>query len=224
MRDTRKDKAYFDAYIEDELESIADFEHAIEDGEIAPDRIAYVQDCKLMHRIHLLIAKYSRGDDIRDLGRMVTEMTDDFCKWQDTDAYADNLEFASMAYLFGADENVLERIRKKMVDNDARKTYDWLIEFILTGKKGSGKLAWEKSDHFLAEAIEQHSAEPIKTYLSRWYSSSRGCSWYDTHKCDDDELLYYGYWCFEAAAIAKRLELDDTLIRDNKYYPKDLVK
>ncbi len=185
MRDTRKDKAYFDAYIEDELESIADFEHAIEDGEIAPDRIAYVQDCKLMHRIHLLIAKYSRGDDIRDLGRMVTEMTDDFCKWQDTDAYADNLEFASMAYLFGADENVLERIRKKMVDNDARKTYDWLIEFILTGKKGS---------------------------------------WYDTHKCDDDELLYYGYWCFEAAAIAKRLELDDTLIRDNKYYPKDLVK
>lgn len=223
MRDTRKDEAYFDAYIEDELEAIADFEHALEDGEIAPDRIAYVQDCMLMNRTHLLIAKYSRGDDIHDLCEMLTEMTDDFCKWQDTDAYADNMEFASMAYLFGADENTLEKIRKSMVGKSGAKTYDWLIEFVLTGNKVGGKLAWEKSDHFLAEAIEQRSAEPIKTYLSRWYSSNRSSGWYDTHKFDDDELLYYGYWCFEAAAIAKRLGLDDTMLLKSKYYPIDLT-
>ena len=129
-----------------------------------------------------------------------------------------------MAYLFGADENTLERIRKKMCDNSSTKTYDRLIEFILTGRNGSGDLAWEKPYHLLDEAIEQRSAEPLKTYLSRWYSSNRSSGWYDTHKEDDDELLYYGYWCFEAAAVAKRLGLDDTLIRDNKYYPKGLVK
>lgn len=223
MRDTRKDKAYFDAYVEDELEAIADFEHDLENGVIAPDRVASVQDWLLMERTHLLIAKYSRGDDIAELCEMLTQMTDDFCKWWDTDAYTDNIQFASMAYLFGADEKVLEKIRKKMCDNGDGKTYDRLTEFILTGNEVSGKLAWEKSDHFLAEAIEQRSAEPIKTYLSRWYSSNRSSGWYDTHKCDDDELLYYGYWCFEAAAIAKRLGLDDTPIRDNKYYPKDLT-
>ena len=223
MRDTRKDKAYFDAYIEDELEAIADTERDLESGEIEPDRVASVQDWQLMDRTHLLIAKYSRGDDIAELGRMITEMTDDFCRWHDTDAYSDNMEFASMAYLFGADENTLEKIRKSMVEKSGAKTYDWLIEFVLTGNLVGGKLAWEKSDHFLAEAIEQRSAEPIKTYLSRWYSSNLSSGWYDTHKCDDDELLYYGYWCFEAAAIAKRLGLDDTPLRKSKYYPVDLT-
>ena len=224
MRDTRKGKAYFDAYIEDELEAIADTERDLESGEIAPDRVASVQDWLLMEQSHLLIAKYSRGDDIAELCEMLIQMTDDFCKWWETDAYTDNLEFASMAYLFGADENTLERIRKKMCDNRGIKTYDRLIEFILTDRNGSGDLAWEKPYHLLDEAIEQRSAEPLKTYLSRWYSSNRSSGWYDTHKEDDDELLYYGYWCFEAAAVAKRLGLDDTLIRDNKYYPKDLVK
>ncbi|MBQ8120634.1 MAG: DUF1911 domain-containing protein [Ruminococcus sp.] len=223
MRDTRKDKEYFDAYIKDELEAIADTEHDIKNGEIEPDRVASVQDWQLIDRTHLLIAKYSRGDDVAELGKMITEMTDDFCKWWETDAYADNMEFASMAYLFGADEKTLEKIRKSMIEKDNGKTYDRLIEFVLTGYLVGGKLAWEKSDHFLAEAIEQRSAEPIKTYLSRWYSSNRSSGWYDTHKLEDDELLYYGYWCFEAAAIAKRLGIDDSILRASVYYPSDLT-
>jgi hypothetical protein len=39
----------------------------------------------------------------------------------------------------------------------------------------------------------------------------------------DDKLLYNGYWCFEAAAAAKGAGIDDSLIRENKYYPKDLT-
>ena len=34
---------------------------------------------------------------------------------------------------------------------------------------------------------------------------------------------YYGYWCFEAAAIVKVLGLDDSSFIDNPFYPKDLV-
>ena len=123
MRDTRKDKAYFDAYIEDEIEAIADTERDLESGEIEPDRIASVQDWQLMDRTHLLIAKYSRGDDIHDLCEMLTEMTDDFCKWQDTDAYADNMEFASMAYLFGADEKQVMDSPFTVVTPDSSNPY-----------------------------------------------------------------------------------------------------
>ena len=37
------------------------------------------------------------------------------------------------------------------------------------------------------------------------------------------EKLYYGYWSFEAGAIAKILNLDDSNLKDVPYYPYDLV-
>ncbi len=222
MRDTRKDKKYFDEFIKDAQEALAEFEQDIKDGSIAPDRIEEVRDYMLIEHTGMLIARYSRGDDIAQICGELEQMADDLCKWWDTDAYTDNIRLASMAYLFGADEKVLEKIRKSMIGKDEGKTYDRLIEFILTGREGSGKLAWEKPYHLLAQAIEQRSAEPLKTYLSRWYSAHRDCEWYDTHKINDD-MLYCGYWCFEAAAVAKRLGLDDTLLRKSKYYPADLT-
>ena len=141
-----------------------------------------------MIKTGVLIARYSHGDDIDELCGMLTEMTDDFCKWWESDAYTDNIRFASMAYLFGTEEKVLEKIRKNMIGKNEGKTYDRLIDFILTGIVSSGKLAW-----------------------------------YDTHKIKDD-MLYCGYWCFEAAAVAKRLGLDDTALRQSKYYPADLIQ
>ena len=37
------------------------------------------------------------------------------------------------------------------------------------------------------------------------------------------EKLYYGYWSFEAGAIAKILNLDDSNLKNVPYYPYDLV-
>ena len=225
MRDTRKDKKYFDEFIKDAQEALAEFEQDIKDGSIAPDRVDEVQDCMLIEHTGMLIARYSRGDDIAQICGELEQMADDLCKWWDTDAYTDNIRFASMAYLFGAGEDVLSRIRESLCAKNEGRTFDWLIDYILTGEQEliGGKLAWEKSYHLLAEAIKTKSAEPLKTYLSRWYSSNRGSEWYDTHKEDDDELLYYGYWCFEAAAVAKRAGIDDADLCANKYYPSDLT-
>ena len=223
MRDTRKNREYFDEFIKDAQEALAEFEQDIKDGSIAPDRIADIQDYILIEKIDLLIARYSRGDDIALLRGEIELMADDLRKWWDTDAYTDNIRFASMAYLFGTDEKILGKIRESLCAKNDGRTFDRLIDFILTGNKGSGQLAWEKSYHLLAEAIASKDAQPLKTYLGRWYSSNRGSEWYDTHKEDDEELLYCGYWCFEAAAVAKRAGIDDALIRDNKYYPSDLT-
>lgn len=225
MRDTRKDEQYFDKCIANTRDRIKRFEQKLESGEVLPERTAFICDFILTLKIWMLIARYSRGDDIAQLRGEVELMADDFCKWWDTDAYTDNIRFASMAYLFGADEKVLCRIRESLCAKNQSKTHDRLIDYILTGEQGdtTGKLAWEKSYHLLAEAIESKSAQPLKTYLSRWYSSHRSSEWYDTHKMADEKLLYKGYWCFEAAAVAKRAGIDDHLIRENKYYPKDLT-
>ena len=42
-----------------------------------------------------------------------------------------------------------------------------------------------------------------------------------THK--GDKLGHVGYWCYEAAAFAKILGIDDGRLEDHKYYPWDLA-
>ena len=37
------------------------------------------------------------------------------------------------------------------------------------------------------------------------------------------DYTYCGYWSFEAGAIVKLLGIDDTILKDMKYYPYDLV-
>ena len=34
---------------------------------------------------------------------------------------------------------------------------------------------------------------------------------------------YRGYWCIAAAALVKALKLDDTELKDCKYYPYDMA-
>ena len=64
--------------------------------------------------------------------------------------------------------------------------------------------------------------EKLKEYLEKyWYVGHKNMGWYDIHKAK--EKLYYGYWSFEAGAIAKILNLDDSNLKDMPYYPYDLV-
>lgn len=61
-------------------------------------------------------------------------------------------------------------------------------------------------------------------FLKVWYNQSRGQNWWGQHKrVGDGTYVYDGYWCFEAAAVTKLLNIDDSSYRDNEYYPRDLV-
>ncbi|WP_373889713.1 PoNe immunity protein domain-containing protein [Paludicola sp. MB14-C6] len=43
------------------------------------------------------------------------------------------------------------------------------------------------------------------------------CSWYDT--LNNKYNTYYGYWCFESAAIAEILALPKAKFMDNVFFP-----
>lgn len=45
--------------------------------------------------------------------------------------------------------------------------------------------------------------------------------WYDSDK--NKHETFFGYWCFESAAFIKILNLDDSIIEKQEYYPYDLV-
>ncbi|KVD85872.1 hypothetical protein WI90_26135 [Burkholderia ubonensis] len=64
----------------------------------------------------------------------------------------------------------------------------------------------------------------LNAYLEQWYASMKEVSWHDSHLNLSNEWgLYFGYWAFEAAALAYILDLDDTSLRKHIAYPKDLV-
>ena len=62
----------------------------------------------------------------------------------------------------------------------------------------------------------------LKNYLTKeWYQGHNDTGWYNNHKSSED--IYNGYWSFESGAIAKKLELDDHILKDIPYYPYDMV-
>ena len=222
MRDKLRKKEYFDTFIEEELEDIQMFKDSLADGEIENDRIDSIKDEILLIKMGIIIAKYSRGDDIEDIKQDLEDMTDMFCKSWDGGIYEDNLWFASLAYLLGLDSTKLARIRKKLMESD---TYDYLIDYVLTGAEcefDNSRVSFPRSYKKLVKSINENDRDALLKYLRGWYKGSQESSWYDTHKITDD-ALYYGYWCFEAGAVAKRLGLADDDLQNEQYYPYDLV-
>ena len=79
--------------------------------------------------------------------------------------------------------------------------------------------------------VTNNGPEPWRTTTDRlvyhWYffdgSEARWGPWHDGHlRMTDTDGDYFGYWAFEAGAVALLLDIDDSSI-DHMVYPKDLV-
>ncbi|UYZ82735.1 DUF1911 domain-containing protein [Entomomonas sp. E2T0] len=80
-----------------------------------------------------------------------------------------------------------------------------------------------------------HAETPKETlkyldeYLCRWYDGLRkaGYEYIDIHLSQQEDsrdyCSFYGYWCFEAAAVAYLKNIDDSSLQHFMYYPKDMV-
>lgn len=75
----------------------------------------------------------------------------------------------------------------------------------------------------------EDSAKAMAKFLKNWYKFYEGAHWHNAHlrfgKLEDspDWANYYGYWAWEAGAMAYLYELDDSSYRDHLIYPKDMV-
>lgn len=117
-----------------------------------------------------------------------------------------------------------------LIRNDNVK--DALIDFIIASKIDNwtihDSLSIEKPTNRIIDVIFEENSEVseklIKTYLNKfWYKTYKNYSFYDTHLNADIHNEFKGYWAFEVAAIVKIKGLDDSLFRDNKYYPDRLL-
>lgn len=223
MRDNIKDIEYFNGFINEDLARVEKFSNKLKNGEVKPERIvpvkAKIHDLKL----GILIAKYSKGDE---LSLLEIEYLDLIEGWEDIwepEYYNKNLKMISLGVLFGADKLFSKKIKNMLEKSNIN---DWLFNFLLDSWAGeqiseSKKMLFPNSFSTLQKVVfHENKIEPLKKYLSDdWYNEDCGC--YEAHKSRQN--IYYGYWSFEAGAIAKILNLDDSDLKDMPYYPHDLV-
>ena len=222
MRDTIKTKEYFDEYILKMLEGIKRFEEGIANGKYLEDKIHLVKDYILQKKIGIIIAKYSKGDSIQEIKQEFEASLDLFCEAWDDSVYKSNIIFVSLAYLLNLSDDKLNIIKNRLKESE---TYDSLLDFILVGNKSefdASKIAFPRPYKKLVKSVNDEDREAFLKYLRGWYKGSIDSAWYGTHELVN-KYQYYGYWCFEAGAIAKRLQLDDSDLKNEQYYPYDLV-
>ena len=201
MRDTIKSEEYFDEYILKMLEGIKRFEEGLAEGRYLEDKKLFVKDYILQKKIGIIIAKYSKGDLLEEIKQ----------------------EFeAALAYKKKKKNDNLNIIRNRLKESD---TYDFLLDFILVGNKsefGVSKISFPRSYKKLVKSINDYDRDAFIKYLRGWYKGSIDSAWYGTHELNN-KYQYYGYWCFEAGAVAKRLGFSDEDLKNEQYYPYDMV-
>lgn len=66
-------------------------------------------------------------------------------------------------------------------------------------------------------------AENLESFVKKWY---RQCARHQDARTGLHNIkeadYYHGYWCFEAAAVAKMLDIDDSALKDHPHYPYDM--
>ena len=222
MRDSIQTKAYFDEFIAQDKERICKFQDKLNSGSIDDERVPLINNKIIYLKTDLIIAKYSRGDSINDIKNEFEELIDLVCEKGDVSIYEDNLCLASLAYLLGVNSDKMMRLRSKLMESE---TYDYLINFVFLGSESDidiNKISFQREYKKLTKYIDDRTKETFLKYLRGWYRSHLHSSWYDSHK-NEKFKLYFGYWCFEAGAIAKRLGFIDDDLKNEQYYPYDMV-
>jgi hypothetical protein len=191
---------------------------------------------------HVLISKYSRGDDISTL---IVEFSKVLDAWEmakkclhsllpekdwpqyaglDFDNYPVFLWLLSFAVNLNVESATLVRTIK-LINNTGR---DALLDRILmkldATHSASDKLFYPRPYQPLFDSLDapkEKQAALVAKFLKGWYQGCKKAYWYDNAKREDSG--YFGFWCFEAALIIKLWEIDDCSFCDHPNYPKDLA-
>lgn len=105
--------------------------------------------------------------------------------------------------------------------------YEDLLAYALPGRVDLDEWYHEKPYtplvHALYEADNDEATNKLDDYLKHWYPAFKYVPWHDGHlRIDGTDGDYFGYWAFEAGAVALLCDIDDSRI-SHMVYPKDLV-
>ena len=246
IRDSRRDKAYFDKWVEFNQKTINEWVGTIESLPRLEGRASRSSGL-FNYSMNLCIRKYSRGDSLDTMKDSVWQALDMREKMNITLKaiaeekpnisemysklhlynYSDSLALLCFVIAVGGTSEDVQRTLKAFDYAGQDILLDKIA--ILLGDSGrkenmAAGLAFPKMYQKLLDVIDaQVEQRPalMKKFVEGWYKSMKPAAWYNNDQ--GGEGAYYGYWCFEAALVVRLLDIDDSSFRDNVYYPKDMV-
>ena len=198
-------------------------------------------------RIDLLHLRYTAGIYIEELRADMDDVVADWERYAEALRkfnkqpelwafdFSDRVQYNQAVQLVGITillkrEDLLPRIANlcdAFKDDDA--IYDELLFPYLPNRPSPEKFFHADPYEIVIDAIDEEDpieqADLIKEAVERWYPANAGQPFHDTHKQIDDNGTggYFGYWCFELAALTVILGIDDSSFRNHVTYPKDLA-
>lgn len=236
-------------YIDDKIEKIKELKHdELNRIQKYPktnnDIIKSYRNGLVMRFFNLIIAEYSIGKEYAEIKKTFIKLLNTMeTSWNTlslenfkhgfneppyytTDNYQQILTLISFGILLEVDDDnfsKIVKIRDKV--NTPDKLLDFMINYRVRKEQSKNQLPYNYYTNLLKILDKNEKNEIIKSlknYLSKqWFKEFGKMADADTHK----GIVNYhtGYWSWEAGAIAKILDLDDSSLKDQQYYPYDMV-
>ena len=181
-------------------------------------------------RLRSLLVQFSVGQDIEDLKGNYMEIVRIMPRfWTENGFYIEMLWILSIGIMLDYDDNVMQELVRLIKDNNVKDyIYDTLIRYRFPDWVQLTNTVLYPSPYQavvdvveLAKQSKDDAVKRLGRYLKKeWYRGHSDLSWYNDHKYG---INHDGYWSFESGALVKVLGLDDSVLKEQPYYPYDMV-
>ena len=168
---------------------------------------------------------YTMGMSYQKLLPDVEKYIENACSGWTGKNYEELVRICSMSILFNIRNEYIENLIKKAEARLNTLVYGELfIKFLEPSWEVKATETYYADDKALVEVIQLAKTDKLaavqrlKKFVDKqWFKTLKEGIITNTSKC------YRGFWCIEAAALVKALKLDDTELKECKYYPYDMA-
>ncbi|MER0240422.1 PoNe immunity protein domain-containing protein [Fulvimarina sp. MAC8] len=246
MRDKIKNSQYFESFIDKKISFLHRYIEAYSDESLEfKKRLGFAYDF-FRNRCHIAVASYSAGASVSDVREQSIAAIDalqvfvelgqqdrEYFLYGDGGGYSGGFDMwyrlLAWCILFDLPREKTDIVLDYLVlqmSNPEHAT-DALANKLIKalgypGQDETDHLLWPEAYAPLYECFKQADVYPerqLQAFMKDWYHNMSDTYWYENHKGRHD--TYFGYWCFEAAAVAKILNIDDAALKDHPNYPYD---
>ena len=216
MRDKRKDKEYFNRYLNYQHSRIEKKYDKIKESD--EDKKQRILISLIDYELDLLKAEFSAGATKGDIKILLNRAIKIAGAYKNI-TYEDLLNLLSLSIMVNdkSEATKLSKLHSSIIEKDRLLKY---LSMYINGEKPEWdvNIPLKKEFNGLDEVIKAKEKEnTLCDYLNVWYENHVGYSWYNSHLGNED--TYCGYWSFESAAIANILKLNENKLKNSEYYP-----
>ena len=167
---------------------------------------------------------YTMGMSHEELLPDVNKYIENACNGWTGENYEELVRICSMSILFNIRNEYIEKLLQKAEARLNTLMYgEMFIKLLEPSWEVKATETYYADDKALVEVIQLAKTDKLAAVqrLKKFVDKQ----WFKTlHEgVISQEGCYRGFWCIEAAALVKALKLDDTELKECKYYPYDMA-